>query len=212
MRKFIILDTEYTAWQGSIERLWSKPGEHREIIQIGAVKAAESGNRLIEEDHLSILVKPLINPRLSTYIKKLTKISQPDLDLKGIYFKEAVIKFHEFCKNGSLPVFSWGEEIKIIYENAVINKIDIPLFNKGFYDIIKFFSKYNPETKKLTSGTIASNMGGHVQGSPHNAVHDARSIMAAINIILKQQKLKPSDFLSFFEKKNNKNSCSAFIS
>ena len=33
----VVFDTEFTAWQGSMERGWSGPGEHKEIVQIGAV-------------------------------------------------------------------------------------------------------------------------------------------------------------------------------
>ena len=37
----VVMDLEYTAWEGSLERGWSKPGEAREIIQIGDVKIGE---------------------------------------------------------------------------------------------------------------------------------------------------------------------------
>jgi len=37
-QQIIIFDTEYTAWEGAKERNWSGSGEHREIVQIAAVK------------------------------------------------------------------------------------------------------------------------------------------------------------------------------
>mgnify|MGYP003746969009 FL=1 len=35
--KAVIFDLELTSWPGINERNWSRPNEHREIIQIGAV-------------------------------------------------------------------------------------------------------------------------------------------------------------------------------
>ena len=54
--EIIILDLEYTAWQGSFERGYNLPNEHREIVQIAALKI-ETEN-LSEIDILSIIVKP----------------------------------------------------------------------------------------------------------------------------------------------------------
>ena len=31
--RFVIYDTEYTAWEGSLARNWSGPNEHRELLQ-----------------------------------------------------------------------------------------------------------------------------------------------------------------------------------
>lgn len=35
--KIIIFDTEFTAWEGSQDRNWSRPNEFQEIVQIGAL-------------------------------------------------------------------------------------------------------------------------------------------------------------------------------
>ena len=37
--KFILFDTEFTAWEGSQNRNWSLCWEHRELISISALKA-----------------------------------------------------------------------------------------------------------------------------------------------------------------------------
>lgn len=36
MKHFVIFDTEYTTWEGAADRDWTGPGEHREVVQIGA--------------------------------------------------------------------------------------------------------------------------------------------------------------------------------
>jgi len=54
--RFVVFDTEFTAWKGSRERNWSGPNEHREIVQIaaqqvdgGTLTATDSFVRQIDE-------------------------------------------------------------------------------------------------------------------------------------------------------------------
>lgn len=208
MEKFIIFDTEYTAWEGSRDRQWSNPGEHREIIQIGAVKVFNDGVKFIENESFSLFVKPILNYTLSDYIKKLTNISQSEIDNKGCDFKEALLKFHTFCEKGDLPVFSWGDDIDIIKENCLINQVDPPYFEYGFFDVRTFFQENKISIKNQTSGTISAVFNETPSGHPHNAIHDARSIMIALNHVVRLKDLKPKDFLFSFLGKNKKNSCS----
>ena len=35
---FVIMDLEWTSWEGAKKRQWSGPGEEMEIVQIGALK------------------------------------------------------------------------------------------------------------------------------------------------------------------------------
>ena len=46
----VVFDLEWTAWPGSFERDWSGPGELREVIQFGTVKA-EVASSLTEIDN-----------------------------------------------------------------------------------------------------------------------------------------------------------------
>lgn len=68
----VIFDLEYTAWEGSLKRLWSKTDEDPEIIQIGAVTIQQQSNRLSLGREFSIYVRPTVRPVLLTYIKNLT--------------------------------------------------------------------------------------------------------------------------------------------
>jgi len=60
---FVIADLEYTSWEGALERGWDRPGEFREIVQIGAVKVQRSDS-LRESDSFMVLVAPTLNPVL----------------------------------------------------------------------------------------------------------------------------------------------------
>ena len=35
---FVLYDTEYTSWEGSLQRGWSRPDEHRELVQLSAIR------------------------------------------------------------------------------------------------------------------------------------------------------------------------------
>ena len=73
---FVAVDLKYTSWEGSLERGWSRPHEHREVVQIGAVRL-DAGNGFAEVDALDVLVRPQRNPVLSEYFVALTGITMP---------------------------------------------------------------------------------------------------------------------------------------
>ena len=61
-QEIILFDFEYTAWEGSWARKWSEPWEHREIIQIAAVRVVIDG-AVTEQGSFDCLVRPKRNPR-----------------------------------------------------------------------------------------------------------------------------------------------------
>ena len=89
--KFILFDTEYTAWPGSVERMWSGPNEYREIIQVGGILVSRES--MEETDHFTYYVRPVKNPQLSQYFIELTKITQHDVDTKGLLYTDALARF-----------------------------------------------------------------------------------------------------------------------
>ena len=69
----VVLDLEWTAWEGSLARSWTGPGECREVIQVGAVRVdALRFERLAAFDRL---VRPVRNPVLSDYITRLSGLT-----------------------------------------------------------------------------------------------------------------------------------------
>jgi len=80
--KYIVFDTEFTSWEGSQENNWSKKGEHRELVQIGAYKI--HNGEIIET--LNLFIKPRINPLLSKYFIDLTGITNKKINKDGLNF------------------------------------------------------------------------------------------------------------------------------
>ena len=110
----LIFDTEFTAWSGSVARGWKGPGEHREIVQIGAVIINARDFR--ELATFSVLVKPVINPVLSSYFEKLTRITNERVQREGVSFAEAARRFMEFT--GDRKSYCYGRDDLVIAENA----------------------------------------------------------------------------------------------
>lgn len=173
---FIVADTEFTAWQGSQERGWSGPGEHREIVQIAAIKVSPMKVRpgLEEADAFDVFAKPVINPQLSDYFINLTHITQEQVDTHGLSLRDALARFNEF--RDGLPVWSYGRDDEVIAENCEL--IGIPSLLDPFNDVREVVRRLGIDPGKYTSGTLHKAVGVEMRGHVHNALHDCRSILA----------------------------------
>lgn len=184
---FVIFDTEYTSWEGSLERNWSNPNEYQEIVQIGAYKINQDFEII---DKLIIYVKPKLN-NLSDYFTNLTCITNKFIDENGITFKEALEQFYIFCKN-SKNIFMWGYDDKIMMKNIKYNQINNILYTtwiqNNMRDIKLFFNNFL-DTKNYNSGNVYKyfklNINEHKE---HNALNDCYSIYISLKKILKNNK------------------------
>lgn len=185
--EFIIFDTEFTATQGSMKRKWK--GEHKEIIQIGALKIRKTYTLKII-DRISILIKPKKKPMLSKYIIRLTGITQNQMDKKGVSLKEGLKLFYRFCKDknrDNLSLFSYGNDYGIIKLNLknsnTPKKSKFYTWEKYFYDIKDFFKDY-VDVHKYSSGDLAKIFKIKRRLKKHNALHDSLSIYYALNKLI----------------------------
>ncbi len=189
---FIIFDTEFTAWEGSMQRGWSGQNEHREIVQISAIRIKKKKNNIAITKKLNIYVLPRINRNLSTYFTELTGITQETLEKKGIPFKQAMTIFYRFCKNEKdekYPLYSMGNDYGVIKENLKLNSINkrcrFYKWEKKFHDIIPFFSPY-VEAKLYSSGTLyqAFKIVPHCKVDVHNASWDCLSLFLSLKKVI----------------------------
>ena len=157
MNKVIILfDTEYTSWEGSMERNWSHKNEYKELVQLSAIKINIEKNNIKIIDKITIVCKPVKNPILSEYFIKLTGITNNDIE-NGVSFNNCLVEFYTFCKynNKQVNIYSYGNDYNILEINMKYN--DIPInskfykWKKKFYDIKPIFSLYGINTHKYTS-------------------------------------------------------------
>lgn len=175
--EIVIWDVECTSWKGSAELRWGRPGEYRELVEIGAIKVHLTS--LTEIDSFSQLVKPEINPELSKYFMNLTHISQAMLDEKSIPFSEALEKFQKFCNLH--PLFSWSHfDKQVLLENCLIHSMKCSLTHDSFFDVRYIFFLYGVRIEKFQSSTITQAFNKTSPYVGHRAINDCRTILDAL--------------------------------
>ena len=176
----VVFDTEFTAWQGSMERGWSGPGEHKEIVQIGAVLL--DARTLAERRAFSVLVRPVRNPVLSDYLVQLTRITNERLAREGVDFPAALARFLEFA--GERPLHSYGRDDRIIAANATL--LSRPHLWPGLTatNLKDWLLKVGIPLAGVYSGMLAQHVGAASQGIAHDALIDARSLAEAVRFLV----------------------------
>lgn len=193
MGRFVIFDTEFTAWPGSWENNWSRQGEAREIIQLAALKIQVDKERLIPLASFNVLVKPTLNPILSDYIQALTGIRQQVVDDHGVDYPSCAEQFSEFTENASLPCFSWGPDVMVLKENHRINEQGWYYRDDLFINLKTRINKKGMSFDHLVSGDLAAKVGKPLEGHKHNALYDVKSILVFLQTLIEQNRLNLSD-------------------
>lgn len=174
MRSVILYDLEYTAWEGSMDNGWLRPGEFREVVQIGAVKLDAETLQTIGE--FAALVRPRINKELSAYFEALTGITNATLQACGIDFRDAYDGFVAFAGEG--PIISFGRDDRVLVQNLSLYGIhDAPLLPRHI-NIAPWLNENGIVTEGLHACDIARACGAEFRGREHDALEDARSITA----------------------------------
>lgn len=173
---FIIFDLEATCWEHRV------PLARMEIIEIGAVRLKTP--ELIPCDEFSSFIRPVENPILSEFCKKLTTIRQADAD-SAEGFKAIFAKFVEWIGSEPFTLCSWG-----IYD---IKQIAIDCARHGFIFPENFKNHIN--LKVLFSEKIGGKpcgmrkalgkLGLPLEGTQHRGIDDARNIAKIAQILLK---------------------------
>jgi len=180
----VIYDLEYTAWPGSRERGWSGPDEHREVIQIGAVRLAAAD--LSERASFERLVRPVVNPRLSAYIVDLTDIDDAAVAARGVAYAEALAAFADFVAGCSL-VGSFGDDAHVLRETGRLNGLADDALPAGLSDIRPLVERRLPAAPDtLSSSELPAQLGVANPGQPHDALADARAVALALRELRRQ--------------------------
>ena len=172
----VILDTEFTTWKGALENNWGEDWQHREIVQIGAVKV--DVDTLEIKDKFDRLVLPEINPLLSDFFIELTGITNEQVQMNGIPFEEAFEKFTNFVDNDTAYCYGWDGDV--FEENVhLIGKCEWHgVIN--FETLHPYFKGQGVDTSKINSGKLAEHFGVDIEIREHNAMDDVYSIHAAL--------------------------------
>ena len=176
----VVYDLEFTAWEGSMRHRWLRPGEFKEVVQIGAVKVDPLS--LAVRDTFSVFVRPRINPGLSPYLERLTGITTQILRDKGRDFASAYEAFLEFADGGVCAAF--GRDELVFEENRRLYGMDAPVRGPEFRDLRPWFQANGIETCGLHSCEIGPKLGVPLEGQAHNALADSLSVAAGMRVLI----------------------------
>lgn len=166
--KYIIFDLEASCWLGR------PPHGVNEIIEIGAVKVNDYGEVV---STFIRFVKPTINPTLSDFCKKLTSISQENVD-KSKTFPAIIQEFQDWIgiDEESYVLISWGKYDKTqLHDDCILHKLDTEWLDhhynlKPAYRALKNL-KDEPGLKKAVKLE-----GFEFTGIHHRAISDAENL------------------------------------
>ena len=183
--RLVFFDTEFTSWEGSLERQWSESWESREAVQIGAVAIVAESEQWQEVESFGCLVKPLRNPELSDYFTKLTGISQQAVDEDGLDLPDALDGFQKFAERHGGRCLSWGNDVEILEESCELQSLEWDRRGLTFENVRPLAARLGTSINGLQSGMLLDHFGlstvGH-QG--HDAICDARSIGRSLEHLL----------------------------
>jgi inhibitor of KinA sporulation pathway (predicted exonuclease) len=175
----VIFDLEFTAWQGSLQSRWTRPGEYTEVVQIGAVKLDAAD--LKELDAFEILVKPRINPELSGYFTTLTGITNERLGAYGVDFITAYRAFVEFA--GGAPIWAFGRD-DLIFEGNLKRYGWTGLPTPPYSNVIPWFQANGVDLAGKHACDVAEAAGTVFDGRKHDALADARGVAAGFKHLI----------------------------
>jgi inhibitor of KinA sporulation pathway (predicted exonuclease) len=179
-----ILDLEYTAWPGSMQRDWSGPSEWRELVQIGCL-LADAAHGFAPLDGFEILVKPVRNPELSDYFTALTGITQAALDAAAQPFGHALAALAKFTKPAMVVTFN-GNDGEILRENCAMRGVEFPLAGCRMESFRPLLMRGLGNAGDFTSSNLPRLAGIRAEGQAHSALADCKAIAAAFAIWRRQ--------------------------
>lgn len=202
---YVILDLE---WNGSYSNK-----EHRyvnEIIEFGAIKTDENFNIT---DRFEMLVTPQIGKKLCSKVRKLTHITNQELQDKGHTFMRAVSAFKKFSEG--CTIVTWGtSDILALIENHLYYQHEKQLsFLKNYCDLQVYCEScmsFDNKMSQLGLTTCAEMLEIEFdEDEQHRAYADAELSLKCLKAFIDKYPITPfiedADNAEFYEKMTFKN-------
>ena len=159
---------------------WLRPGEFREIVQIGAVKVDAA--TLEPRARFEVLVRPRINACLSSYLERLTGITNETLRARGVDFARAFADFLAFADGDVCSAF--GRDEVVVAENLRLYGLTPPVPEPEYRDSRPWFRANGMDTRGVHSCNIGPRLGVPFEGQAHNALADSLSVAAGMRVLV----------------------------
>lgn len=180
----VVFDVEFTAWDGAMQTRWLRPGEFKEIVQIGAVKVDAAFQPL---ERFEMLVRPTINPVLSAYLEGIIGLTNADIAARGVSFGDAYRAFDAFCDG--LPLVAYGRDDLVLAQNFRLNGMDEAV--PPYTNIIGWMRAQGVDVRKGHGCDVGPMVGVPFAGHEHNALDDAASLAAGIAAVMARGAASP---------------------
>jgi len=110
LQSLILMDLEFTCWEDSLRTGWAQPDRPPEILELGLVAYDLQNDKVL--DTYQSYVKPVLNPKLSSYCKNLLKLSQAVIDrsLPLVHTAKQINDWLRRLDIPAAPTCSWGED------------------------------------------------------------------------------------------------------
>tara|TARA_B100000686_G_C16593953_1_gene864950 strand:+ start:118 stop:714 length:597 start_codon:yes stop_codon:yes gene_type:complete len=186
----VILDTEFTTWEGAMATNWGEDWQHREIVQFGAVKIDTETLKIIEK--FDKLVQPKHNPELSDFFVELTGITREDVAENGRDFETVYKDFIGFADGDQVYCYGWDG--KVIAENCELLECQGLVQALDFTSLHSYFQEHGVDTAKVNSGALAKHFNVPLEIHEHNAMDDVYSICAGIKHLKGRGHVTPFEY------------------
>lgn len=195
----VIFDLEFTAWDGSLQSGWTRPGEFREVVQIGAVKLAPGSLKPVDE--FEILILPRLNPVLSGFFIGLTGITNEEVARRGVDFITGYRAFLDFAAGA--PLWAHGRDDLVLAANLRLYGWDRHFAVPDYTNAILWFLEQGVDLRGKHACEVAEAAGATFSGRQHNALDDARGIVAGIRALVEKGAANPFQLDSGVQRMGN---------
>jgi 3'-5' exoribonuclease 1 len=175
---YIIYDLEATCWDES------EPGLESEIIEIGAYKLNQFGEIRGKFDRF---VRPVLNPTLSNFCRKLTTIDQVDVN-RAKNFPEVIEEFKSWARIGEedYVLCSWGNfDRKMFVKDCKLHQLE-PEWAEEHINLKEQYTRINRLHRGLGLQRTCKREGIEFTGVPHRGISDAENLVKIFLVYMGQ--------------------------
>jgi len=165
--RYVIVDLEATCWEDV------RGSPKMEIIEIGAVLLAGGGGPVAGE--FSSFVRPVVEPVLSAFCRKLTSIRQEDVDAAEP-FPVVFPRFVEWIGAEPFVLCSWGAyDLNQFRQDCRRHGMALPAAFERHVNLKTQFARLRG-IKSCGMAAALRVAGVPLEGTHHRAIDDARNI------------------------------------
>ena len=196
----VFYDCEFLTCEGALRRFWCGPHDPDPVVaQIGAVRLELGGQFEITDTHRSFVVpkdRSGARAALDPYFTELTGVTERDITEKGRSLGDALKDFDAFSQGARL--WSWGkDEFHLIAISCFVEGIAPPIPVQRFGNVTGLMLKAGmpyEDIKTTASSGLAAYFGVAAENARlHDALDDAMSVALAVQHLLREEALHPSD-------------------